>query len=219
MNKSKTAKWKLAQNIELRWWKNYLNGKDVAQYHQWKKNYWQGLLDKISPSLMLDANTRVLDAGCGPAGMYMVLPDCKVDAVDPLLDGYEDSLPHFKKSFYPNTTFYSVPLEDFEVNEKYDVVFCMNAINHVSDLEGCYNKICDAVKPGGQLIVTIDAHNFSFFKNLFRLVPGDVLHPHQYDLAEYEQFLTDRKLQLQQTVLLKKEFFFNHYLQVAQGVF
>jgi 2-polyprenyl-6-hydroxyphenyl methylase/3-demethylubiquinone-9 3-methyltransferase len=71
------------------------------------------------------------------------------------------------------------------------------------------------LKPNGQLVITIDAHNHSFFKNLFRAIPGDVLHPHQYDLNEYNQFLTSRNLKIVKTEKLKSEFFFNHYLQVA----
>jgi 2-polyprenyl-3-methyl-5-hydroxy-6-metoxy-1,4-benzoquinol methylase len=213
---SKTLKWKLAQNIELRWWKNYLGDKNPAEYAVWKKNYWLKLLSKID-SIDLTQNLTVLDCGCGPAGVFMALPNhLTIDAEDPLLAEYEKNLVHFKKADYPNVIFYNVPLEDFEPKQQYDLIFCMNAINHVSDIDFCYDKLCGMLKPNGQLVITIDAHNHSFFKNLFRTIPGDILHPHQYDLKEYNAFLTNRGMKILQTEKLKSEFFFNHYLQVAR---
>lgn len=213
---SKTVKWKLAQHIELRWWKNYLGDKDPAQYAAWKKNYWQKLLDKI-PSIDLTQSLDVLDCGCGPAGIFIALPDyMHIDAEDPLLGEYEKHLIHFQKSDYPHVTFSGVPLEDFNPEKKYDVIFCMNAINHVSDIGFCYTKLFGMLKPEGQLVITIDAHNHTFFKKLFRAIPGDILHPHQYDLDEYNCFLTSRGLEIVKTEKLKSEFFFNHYLQIGR---
>jgi len=211
----KTLKWNIAQKAELKWWENYLKGKDVADYHAWKKSYWQKLLDLIGPVCPIAEGMDVLDAGCGPAGIFMNLGNCRADAVDPLLDEYETNLAHFRRSAYPYVTFYSVPLEQYHTEKKYDIVFCMNAINHVSDIRFSYDLLTGLVKPGGRIVVTIDAHNFSFFKYLFRAVPGDILHPHQYDLKEYEDFLTSRGLKLLQSERLKKEFFFDHYMQVA----
>lgn len=211
----KTFKWNIAQKAELQWWENYLRGKDVAAYHAWKKGYWKKLLDTISQSCRIDDGMQILDAGCGPAGIFMNLQNCHVDAEDPLLDQYEKNLPHFKKELYPATTFYSVPLESFTTDKKYDIVFCMNAINHVSDIRGCYDLLVSFVKPGGKIVVTIDAHNFSFLKHLFRAVPGDILHPHQYDLKEYNGFLTSRNCTILQTENLKHQLIFDHYIQVA----
>jgi 2-polyprenyl-6-hydroxyphenyl methylase/3-demethylubiquinone-9 3-methyltransferase len=73
----------------------------------------------------------------------------------------------------------------------------------------------DAAKQGGDVVVSIDAHNHSFFKHLFRLIPGDILHPHQYDLQEYCDFMTKRGCSISKTLLVKKEFFFSHYVVVG----
>jgi 2-polyprenyl-6-hydroxyphenyl methylase/3-demethylubiquinone-9 3-methyltransferase len=212
----KTLKWNIAQKAELRWWKHYLRGKDVAQYQTWKTAYWQNILHLISDNCLVKQDMLALDAGCGPAGIFMSLQNCKVHALDPLLDVYDQNLPHFKKSDYPHVQFFSKPLEEFRVQEVYDMVFCMNAINHVSDLGRCYDILTAAVKPGGKLVISIDAHNYRFFKWLFRLIPGDILHPHQFDRAEYARLLTERNFTILQQEKLKHEFFFNHYIQVAE---
>lgn len=211
----KTLKWNIAQQAELRWWQGYLKGKNVAEYHEWKRNYWLGVLKQIETVCPVREGMTILDAGCGPAGIFMALPQCSVDAMDPLLDRYAEELVHFNKADYPYTRFFHSQLESFRPDRQYDIVFCMNAINHVSDIQLSYDQLVSWVKPGGQLVVTIDAHNHGFFKHLFRMIPGDILHPHQYDLNEYEQFITKRGVQMQLTLRLKHEFFFDHYVQVG----
>lgn len=209
-------RWKIAQAAEIRWWQNYLHKKDKNDYLKWKKTYWQNLLSKIG--IEPEHEDRVLDAGCGPAGIFMLFDQQRVDAVDPLLNQYDEKLQHFDPQDYPNVTFYAQPLEQFESKEQYDQVFCLNAINHVADLQLCFEKLVNLVKPGGKLIVSIDAHNYWGFKKIFRLLPGDILHPHQYDLQEYEAMLLSRNCTLEQSVLYEKAFFFNYYILVAKKI-
>ena len=37
-------KWRLAQALEIRWWKRYLTGKDKTAYYDWKRTYWSNTL-------------------------------------------------------------------------------------------------------------------------------------------------------------------------------
>lgn len=212
-----TFRWKIAQAAEIRWWQRYLKNKPTTDYAAWKTDYWQKLLAEIG---LAELNTEggkniILDAGCGPAGIFMIFKNQKVDALDPLLDGYEAALPHFKKSFYPNVQFYSQPLESFDKKEAYDAIFCLNAINHVADLARCFDVLVAAAKKGGKLIVSIDAHNYQLLKHIFQALPGDVLHPHQYDLTEYQAMLTSRGCTIDNVILKKPEFIFNYYVLVA----
>lgn len=214
---SATAKtrWKIAQWFELRWWKRYLSGKNKQAYLQWKKQYWQKILTSISSDVAIAPGAGVCDLGCGPAGIFIALPTNRVTAVDPLIDEYERQLSFFDKADYPYTTFVNSTIEDYKTDTKFEVVFCLNAINHVYHIENGFCKLNELAAANARVVVSIDAHNFSFFKYLFRLIPGDVLHPHQYDLAEYKQFIEKQQLKIVKTELLKKEFFFTHYLLVA----
>jgi len=212
-----TLRWKIAQWFELQWWQKYLRNKDKAAYLIWKKNYWQNLLDKIADEVKIDASKSVIDLGCGPAGIFTALPQNKVTAVDPLLNEYEIHTQFFKQSDYPHVRFVQSTIEDFDVNGlKYEVVCCMNAINHVHNMEKGFEQLKNLCSEKGSIIISIDAHNFSFFKYMFRLIPGDILHPHQYDLREYKDFLSEGGWKIATTVLLKHEFFFDHYLMVAR---
>jgi 2-polyprenyl-3-methyl-5-hydroxy-6-metoxy-1,4-benzoquinol methylase len=210
-----SLKWKLAQKLELKWWKNYLNNKDVPTYLDWKRNYWNQFLQEISESVTIRANENILDAGSGPAGIFMVLEDCKVTAVDPLLEQYK-TLPHFSKERYPKVQFETSSIEAYQPSYTFDKVFCLNAINHVADIEKAYDKLFEFTAVGGLMIVSIDSHRFGFLKHLFRLIPGDALHPHQYDLAEYRKFITDRNGTILQEIKSKPGNIFDYWVMVVR---
>jgi 2-polyprenyl-3-methyl-5-hydroxy-6-metoxy-1,4-benzoquinol methylase len=211
-----TKRWRVAQYFEIRWWKAYLKDKDVDSYLENRRKYWYRLLQQMQATVQPVEGVKILDAGCGPAGIFIVFDKHDVTAIDPLLDQYQAGLVHFSPTMYPNVKFETIALEQFDAQEQYDLVFCINAINHVSDLHEAFLRLYNSAKKGSKLVVSIDAHNHQFFKHLFRLQPGDVLHPHQYDLREYEQMLNHLNCSVLQTLLVKREFFFNHYLIVAQ---
>jgi 2-polyprenyl-6-hydroxyphenyl methylase/3-demethylubiquinone-9 3-methyltransferase len=207
-------RWRLAQFFEIRWWRRYLARRDKTEYLNWKRQYWLDFLQKSG--LEISPNSTVLDAGCGPAGIFTALENKTIDALDPLLDEYENTLPHFRRSDYPQVRFFNTPLEFFFPDKKYDFVFCLNALNHVADLSLCLNRLAELTKPGGTLAVSVDAHNHAWLKKAFRLAPADILHPHQFDLEEYRAMLTAQGFQIQKKVLIKKEAIFNYYLLVAK---
>ena len=208
-------RWKIAQAAEIRWWRQYLSKKSTTDYLSWKKAYWRNFLSTLA--IQLATGERVLDAGCGPAGIFMVLDQQQVDALDPLLGQYEEQLDHFNKGLYPRVRFVDQPLEQFDQPVVYDTVFCLNAINHVADLNQCFDQLVHYTKPGGRLVVSIDAHNWVFCKHIFRWLPGDVLHPHQFDLGEYKGFLTERGCTVEQSVRLDKGFLFDYWVLVVRN--
>lgn len=212
----RSLRWKIAQFLEVKWWKRYLSDKEPAAYLKWKKDYWTSLLQELSDLPFVSGN-KILDAGCGPAGVFIALDEYEVKAIDPLLDQYQNLL-HFHPELYPNVEFETLAIEQLKEKSIYDVVFCLNAINHVSDIALAYDQLCGVVKKDGYLVVSIDAHRSNLLKSIFKALPGDVLHPHQYNLQEYEQFLTDRGFKIVQTLLKTPGNIFDYYVQVAQKV-
>jgi 2-polyprenyl-3-methyl-5-hydroxy-6-metoxy-1,4-benzoquinol methylase len=207
-------RWEIAQWFEKRWWKNYLKNKPVDDYLTWKRDYWNTFLNTIN--VTVKPNDSVLDAGCGPAGIFSALSENQVTAVDPLLSIYERDLQHFNRRNYPNVDFHENGIETLEFKEDFEIVFCLNVINHVEDLDEALTRLQKAVKPQGTFVLSIDSHNIRLPKWLFRTLPLDILHPHQYDLAEYQNMVLKRGFGLKNSVLIKDGFLFNYYALVFE---
>ncbi|MCB0583238.1 MAG: methyltransferase domain-containing protein [Phaeodactylibacter sp.] len=208
-------RWKAAQAAEIRWWRAYLRNKSPEAYLARKASYWRRVLREAQYEP--DAGARVLDAGCGPAGIFLILEAQEVHAVDPLLGAYQADLPHFDPSRYPHVRFFPQPLEAFDPPEPYDAIFCLNAINHVANLNQSLDLLAGALKPGARLLLSVDVHKHAVLKKLFQWVPGDVLHPHQHSLEEYQQMLVKRGLELERAVRLKEGKVFDYFLMVMRG--
>ena len=202
-----TTRWQWAQWFEIRWWRWYLKRKPVDNYLQSKKRYWDDFLWKNGISL--PQNQRILDAGCGPAGIFMQLKNHEVIALDPLLEEYK-LMRHFDPAWYPWTQFDASTLESFAGQEKFDVVFCLNVINHVADLKDSMHRLFLSLKVGGELVLSVDVHRRPWLKPIFQLIPGDVLHPHQYDLSDYQFFLAEAGFSNIKYQILKQEFIFDY---------
>lgn len=201
-------RWQIAQFFEIRWWKRYLGNKDKAAYLKWKRAYWQDFLLKCE--FPIAAGQKVLDAGCGPAGIFIILDQQSVDALDPLLENYEQALPHFVRADYPYARFLPILLENLEEAACYEVIFCLNAINHVADIERALERLHRAAKPGARMLISTDAHRYNFLRKLFALAPGDILHPHQYTETEYRQLLERCAWQVCKRTLIRREAIFDY---------
>jgi len=140
-------KWKLAQRLEIRWWQRYLKKKEVDDYLNRKRQYWDRIL-ALCP-FQLRPSDCILDAGCGPAGIFINLQKYRVDAIDPLIDQYDKKIPHFSFSRYPAIHFQKASLEQFVPTTSYEVVFCLNAINHVDDIEQAVEQVGKATRTEG----------------------------------------------------------------------
>ncbi len=95
----------------------------------------------------------------------------------------------------------------------------MNAINHVNDLALCYDNLINALKLGGYLVISTDAHRSGMLKKIFQWLPGDMLHPVQLGIDEYETLLTERKVQVIKNILYKREAIFDYYITVGRKEF
>ncbi len=220
-------RWNIAQFFERLWWQNYLRAKDNHRYLEWKRNYWQKILQQVF-ELMDDKTVKenfknnsldILDAGCGPAGIFLNLENHRVDAMDPLVEKYLGGLRLIERPDFPRVNFIPQQLENFPAPEKYDFIFCMNCINHVKDMEVSLKNLSTSLKHQGFLVVTVDAHNYNIVKSLLQMIPADILHPCQLRLQDYAEAITKTlKTKNLKRSLLKQGILFNHYLMVAQKI-
>ncbi|MCX8479535.1 MAG: class I SAM-dependent methyltransferase, partial [Chitinophagales bacterium] len=138
-------KWRLAQNLEIRWWKRYLTGKDKSTYYEWKRNYWLNALNELKEFVPKLSGLHIADVGSGPAGIFTILNENMVDAIDPLIDSYKNNISIFSTEDFPWVNFVNQDLENWTPEKKYDVIFCLNAINHVENIYQGYRNLYTAL--------------------------------------------------------------------------
>ena len=209
-----SLKWKIAQAAEIKWWNNYLKNKDKSSYYDWKRAYWSDFLKEIQLDLPSNSS-KILDAGSGPAGIFTILDEHEVVAVDPLLDKYKSNIDQFEAADFQHVNFITSTIERIHMDQQFDIVFCLNCINHVSSIQSSLRNLFNALKPGGKIVLSTDAHNSNLLKNLFQLIPGDILHPHQYNIDEYKSFVNNAGFQISSSKKVKSEYIFGYWVLQA----
>src|SRR5690606_13114255 len=97
---------------------------------------------------------KILEVGCGPAGAFIFFEQNDVVALDPLLENYQKFLPHFQAEKYPKTRFLSQPFEVSDFRKSFDVILCLNVINHVGNLDFFVKKLYSTLRPGGRMLLS-----------------------------------------------------------------
>ena len=203
-------RWRLAQYLEGRWWQRYLRSKEPTTYVAEKRAYWHRTLQQLGWELV--PGRKVLDAGCGPAGVFIIAEQIEqVTALDPLLLTYEQTLPIFSQAAYPNVKFHAQPLETTLPNAPtFAAIYCFNAINHVANWELAMDQLTSYAKPGTGMILTSDVHRHAVLLPIFKALPGDALHPQQHAADDYREALEARGWVIDKKVELRREFIFSY---------
>jgi SAM-dependent methyltransferase len=142
---------------------NAKRGYELAYW--WSRKLQEGKLDNqhygwlMTRPFHLEAEAyrgrRVLDVGCGPRGS---LEWCAVAAervgLDPLADGYRKLGVKSHAMTYCCAPAEAIPFPD----EHFDVVTCINALDHVDDVERATSEICRVLAPGGLLLLIVEIH-------------------------------------------------------------
>jgi len=210
-----TLRWQIAQFLERRWWQRYLREKSPESYLEDKRAYWKRTLSELGWETV--PGRKVLDAGCGPAGVYIYVCEVEeVTALDPLLESYEADLSIFRRADYPKVTFLTQPLEEpLAEDSGFEAVYCFNAINHVSDWDAAIDTLTAQARPGTRMLMTSDVHRHKLLLPIFKGLPGDALHPQQHGPEAYRSALKQRGWRIEREDVLRVEAIFNYTSWIA----
>ena len=140
----------------LEWQKNNLVPL-LKKPNAWKKveKFWreQRFLDEVELLIDLQKTTQILDVGCGITTVLRFLEGNRI-GIDPLAESYNKLIP------YPdNISFYQGIGESlaFDTNQ-FDVVFCTNCIDHVTDPDKVIDEIRRVLGVNNHLILTCEIY-------------------------------------------------------------
>lgn len=143
-----SKKWESAQNLEK---SSFLDTEmDTAYY----LTFWKSFLRRSPANLLVKKMTdsmNLLDIGSGPVSILHSLPGNyrEMIAIDSLNDAYSKK---FEGS--PKINYISAPFENFAIKrEHFDVIFCINALDHMISWKSALRKIVYNLKPNGYLLL------------------------------------------------------------------
>ena len=145
--------------------------------------YYQRLMLAMAEEPTADflAGKIVADFGCGPRGSLIWAPNALLRiGIDVLADRYADEFPDTIRShgmIYVKSTEKIIPLPSDFV----DVLFTLNAIDHVEDFPAMCSEIIRVIRPGGMFIGSFNLNE-----------PWNLTEPQQLTEADINAQLLDR---------------------------
>jgi len=130
--------------------------------------YWKDYryLDEINKICTINNTKKILDVGCGISTILHFIDGKEKVGIDPLAKKY--------KKLYKYPTDITIKKSDGEnipyKSEYFDIVFCSNVIDHVTNTEETLNEIHRVLKKDGFFVLTVEL----FEKKIQR----NAAHPH-----------------------------------------
>lgn len=150
--------WEDSQKNEEGFWKSQFAIDNTDQYH--RNGYYRSLMEGVCSYIkdFLDSQDMgdkiLLDIGSGPEGILHVLEAKEKYAIDPLMNNYEKM---GYKIYDNNVTSIHGSAEDLcGYENKFDIIFCLNAIDHFCDIDKSISNINSSLKIDGFLILMTD---------------------------------------------------------------
>lgn len=143
---------KAGAKYELDFWRRFVQTDRFK--NNWAANVPNPELNPVVADFMkkvVASGQQVLDVGSGVVSiLHGTLPANSLTCYDPLGDKYEEIFDYDNEGILPPAP---IAAEDVEDKGVYDIVHISNALDHTVNPVRAYQKLWDAVRDGGFLIV------------------------------------------------------------------
>ncbi len=188
-------RWTIAQEHER---KGIESGDDINEWLRVRRHTWANLTDSLKDDLLIDNSTKTLEIGGGPTSIFLGLREGSKYVVDPNLDRLFKLHPFIREiEEYKDVNFISSPIEDADINQQFDVIFIINALDHLSKLGPLVDQIDGLLAPSGMLIIVVDCYADEVVRDTIQLFDVDLPHPHHFVAQDIIQMFSKYKLRKQ----------------------
>ena len=187
-------RWKRAQDYEKRHRvRNELSDEKFMAVLNYPNFDWDFFWSSVN--LKMNKNTTLLDVGSAGKPVFINIKEGNKYSIDPMVEVRLKIRPILVDLYKDNNIKgLSIPLEEFNEDVKFDVIFCLNMLDHVSNYKPIIKKMDMILKEEGYLNLRIDLHTNSitkWIKNFFQPEPP---HPHHFMKKDILKLFSKYKL-------------------------
>lgn len=143
----------------------------------------------------------ILDAGSGPGVITFLLakkyPDARVTGIDISSEEINNCRTIAIKSGFENTSFELSDIKDMPWEDRFGLIVCVDIIEHIEDDQAAIDSLCNALTPGGTLLLHAPAkfRRYPVFRKTLNFnVPSHVREG--YTLDDIQALVENSKLQI-----------------------
>lgn len=134
--------------------KLYYKAAGVSPDHKLRFKYCEKILQQRIEKMEIN---NILDAGCG-GGDYSfyfsnIFPDSQITAIDIAQSSIKKNIILQKKIGATNIKFTVQDLNKLEKMKKFDIILCIDVLEHITEQKKVLHGFYNALKPGGYLFV------------------------------------------------------------------
>ena len=144
----------------------YLNASGIRNSSTWIEEANFGFRYVTKKIANLKSDSRILEVGCGTGILLSMLsedfPNHSFHGVEPLGDGFADFHEINLLSRELGAQIKEASYEELEIKEKYDLIFCVNALEHVDDWRDLIRWSSINLKNGGSFFSLCPNYGFPY---------------------------------------------------------
>jgi len=122
----------------------------------------------------ITSNAQIMDAGCdtGRDAIYLSAkyPDTQITALDICQKAIDEANIRLAKTKLKNVSFHVADLLNIDYSEKFDIIYSIDVLEHIDNINKCLENLYNALKPYGKLIIHVPCPNqkrhFKRFENI-----------------------------------------------------
>jgi len=181
------ARWLISQKHISEYWQeeNVLANEQIRQ-----EQSYLPILQRLCP--VIEEHTRILELCSGPVCTARLLEGGEKTYLDPMFDKYRRMYP----GKLPKGTLLAIAAEKIpETDHSFDIISCINGLDHVLNPELVLNEIERLLKPSGTLLIGMTVFpepiaRLRYFCERFFSPLRDEAHPYSYSLQALTRTLS-----------------------------
>jgi len=188
-------RWLIAQELEK---KGIESADDMEEWIRIRRNTWGNLANLLKDEIRIDDYTRILDIGCGPTSVFLGLRQGQKYAADPNLKSLFELHPWIKDvEEYKDVTFIPENCEEINTDQKFDLIFTINMLDHINEVNPFIDKIDELLSPSGTIVVLVDCYADAMVSKIMNFFDVDLPHPHHFITEDIIKMFSRYKLKKQ----------------------